>query len=90
MHLVVLVAFFHKELVLHPVSKFQETRINKFFYVLHVFLGDTHTTQLHAAVCHLVNHVDIQKVALCQFVCLLLATVPEGNGRFWKVALQRE
>ena len=60
MYIIVLVALSYEELLLHPVGKLQETWVNEILDVLHIFFGDAHSAQLHAAVGHLVYHVDVE------------------------------
>ena len=76
-HLVVLVADVHEELLLEPVGKFNESRVHLGLDCLHVLFLDTHTTEFHPAVGHLVHHVYVEQIALRQLVVLHLAAVPE-------------
>ena len=90
MNLVILVALVNKELFLHPVCELHEFRVKEILDVLNIFLGDTHTAQFHTTVTHLVSHVDVEQVALRQFVVFHLTAVKESYGRFRQFAVDGE
>ena len=77
MRFVVLVTSGNKEIVLQPIAKSLETWVEEVLYICHILLGDTHAAQLHTSIGHFINHVDVEEVALCQFVVAHFAAVPK-------------
>lgn len=89
-NLVVLVPLSYKILLLQPVAKLHELRVELLLDSLDVVFRDSHLAQLHPPVAHLVHHVDIQQVPLRQHMLLHLPAVHELNLHRRQLAVQAE
>ena len=90
MHLIILASLLHKIHLLQPVTNLLQPRVQKILNRSHIIFRHTHLAQLHAAVSHLVHHVDVKQVTLGQFKPPHLAIVPHTHRSLRQLTLKRK